>query len=259
MIKLLSWNVNGIRAVAKKGALQWLAQYKPDVLAMQETKAWPEQLDAELLAPAGYYSFFVTAQKKGYSGCAMYVKKKPQALAILGDEDFDNEGRVQIAHFKGFTLVNCYFPNAQELGRRLKYKLAFCRAIHKKVDELSAEGKPVILCGDYNIAHKPIDLARPKDNEKNSGYLPEERAWMDTFLASGYVDTFRHFCAEPEHFSWWSYRYGVRERNIGWRIDYHCINKMCTGVLKSASILPEVMGSDHCPVEVVLNLPKTAL
>jgi exodeoxyribonuclease-3 len=127
------------------------------------------------------------------------------------------------------------------------------------MDELSAEGKPVVLCGDYNIAHKPIDLARPKDNEKNSGYLPEERAWMDTFLASGYVDTFRHFCAEPEHFSWWSYRYGVRQRNIGWRIDYHCINKMCTGVLKSASILPEVMGSDHCPVEVVLNLPKTAL
>lgn len=251
--RIISWNVNGIRAAEKKGLFQWLKESNPDVLCIQETKAQPDQLD-ETFYPEGYHVHFMSAEKKGYSGVAVYSKEEPLSVENLGIEDFDSEGRTIIAHFKNFTVVNCYFPNSQAEGARLDYKTGFNNAILVKCDELVNSGKNVILCGDYNVAHKPIDLANPKRNEKNPGYLPEEREWMTLFLDAGYVDTFRQFNKEPEQYTWWSYRMNARAKNIGWRIDYHCVNQAFMPRVKDSIILPEVMGSDHCPVEITVEV-----
>ena len=173
----------------------------------------------------------------------------------MGTEQFDAEGRTLVADFKDFTLIAAYFPNSQDFGKRLDYKLAFCDAMLRLCDSLVKQGRRLLLCGDYNIAHTPIDLARPKENEDSPGYLPEERAWMDTFTAAGYVDTFRHFNpGATGHYSWWSYRTGARERNVGWRIDYHCVDKAFLPQVQSSVIRPDVMGSDHCPIEINLKL-----
>ena len=255
-MKIISWNVNGIRAVEKKGFIDWLTQTDADVVCIQETKANPSQLSEELLAPptlAGgkYVSFFSSAKKAGYSGTAIFAKTQPDSFEILGDERFDDEGRVCIAKFGKLAVISAYFPNSQDAGARLDYKLAFCEAILKKCDSLVSEGFDIVLNGDYNIAHKPIDLANPKANEGNAGYLPEERAWMDTFTQAGYVDTFRHFCAEPKMYTWWSYRFHAREKNIGWRIDYQCVNPGFLPKVKGSEILNQVTGSDHCPIQLI--------
>ena len=250
---LVSWNVNGIRAAVKKGFLEFLAKASPDVVCVQETKAWPEQLGPEILEPAGYRTWWATAEKKGYSGTAIFSKVDPASVEALGVEEFDAEGRVQVADMGAFHLVNCYFPNSQEAGARLDYKLRFCDAIRARCEALRSEGKHVVLCGDYNIAHKPIDLKNPKQNEKNPGYLPEERAWMDEFTDAGWVDTFRMFTADAGHYSWWSYRFQARARDIGWRIDYHCVNPEFTDRVRKAEIWKDVMGSDHCPVTVEVD------
>jgi exodeoxyribonuclease-3 len=255
-MRIVSWNVNGIRAAEKKGFLDWLKVDSPDIVCLQETKARPEQLSPELIQPLGkndfhYSSYWASAKKAGYSGVAIYSKAEPLNVEFLGSEDFDNEGRVLAAHYDDFVVISAYFPNSQEAGARLPYKLAFCDAILSYCDNLVAKGKNIILSGDYNIAHTPIDLARPKENEGNAGYLPEERAWMDHFLDAGYIDTFRHFHpGEEKHYSWWSYRANSRERNVGWRLDYHCVNKGFISKIKQARIRPEVMGADHCPVEI---------
>ena len=261
-MKIISWNVNGIRAVEKKGFKEWLLASGADVVCIQETKANPSQLSPELLEPctlgtegAGasglkYKSWFYSAKKAGYSGTAIYSRVEPDSVENMGDDRFDDEGRVTIAKFGKLAVISAYFPNSQDAGARLDYKLAFCDAMLKKCDALVAEGFDIVLCGDYNIAHKPIDLANPKANEGNAGYLPEERAWMDTFTAAGYVDTFRHFCAEPKMYTWWSYRFHAREKNIGWRIDYQCVNPSFIGHVKSSIILADVLGSDHCPIMV---------
>ena len=257
-MNIISWNVNGIRAVEKKGFIEWLLNCGADVVCIQETKANPSQLSEELLAPksadgsVSYESYFSSAKKAGYSGTAIYTRTKPDAVEILGDERFDDEGRVIIAKYGKLAVISAYFPNSQDAGARLDYKLAFCEAILKKCDSLKTEGFNIVLCGDYNIAHKPIDLANPKSNEKNPGYLPEERAWMDVFTASGYTDTFRHFCKEPAQYTWWSYRFHAREKNIGWRIDYQCVNDDFIGNVCSSKILSNIEGSDHCPVEISL-------
>jgi exodeoxyribonuclease-3 len=255
MKTIYSWNVNGIRACAKKGALEWLESTSPDILALQETKAEASQLDSSILEPKGYKSYFFSAEKKGYSGVALYTKHEPNSIEPLGIEEFDSEGRVLIASFDEFTLLNCYFPNSQEAGARLAYKLAFCDAILKKCDELVNSGKNIILCGDYNIAHREIDLKNPKSNQKNPGFLPEEREWMSKFLDSGYRDVFREeHEGEEGHYTWWSYRFSARAKNVGWRIDYTCVNDaLKDGVIKS-SIHSEVLGSDHCPVSIKLEL-----
>jgi exodeoxyribonuclease-3 len=204
---------------------------------------------------APYYSYWACAQKKGYSGVAIYCKTEPLDVRFMGKSDFDNEGRTLVADYNDFTLIAAYFPNSQDAGKRLDYKLAFCDAILRLCNSLVKKGRHVLLCGDYNIAHTPIDLARPKENEGNAGYLPEERAWMDKFTQAGYVDTFRHFHpGETGQYSWWSYRAGSRSRNIGWRIDYHCVDSGFLSKVKTSVILPDVMGSDHCPVEIELNL-----
>ena len=258
MKSVVSWNVNGVRAAEKKGFLSWLKEERPDILCLQETKAEKKQLSRELAAPefeggARYKTWWFSAEKKGYSGTALFSREEPLAVEPLGVHDFDVEGRAAIAHFDGLSVISAYFPNSQEGGARLSYKLEFCACIKEYCDSLVAKGRDVILCGDYNIAHKPIDLANPQANEKNPGYLPEERAWMDSFVAAGYVDTFRTFCAEPGMYSWWSYRFNAREKNIGWRIDYHCVNPQLMPKVESSCILSGVYGSDHCPVKLILK------
>ncbi|MDR0908525.1 MAG: exodeoxyribonuclease III [Spirochaetaceae bacterium] len=261
-MRLLSWNVNGIRSVEKKGFLGWLASDSPDVLCIQETKASPEQLSEAILqacdgSSQNYYSFWASAKRKGYSGVAIFSKTEPLSISPMGIAEFDDEGRVLIADYSnapggGFILINAYFPNSQEAGKRLDYKLRFCDAMMELCTGLVAQGKNIVLCGDYNIAHTEIDLAHPKQNEGNPGYLPEERAWMDTWIEAGFVDTFRSFYpGEKGHYSWWSYRaFGARDRNVGWRLDYWTVNKDFMPQVKKASICTEVMGSDHCPVEL---------
>ena len=253
MQDLVSWNVNGIRALQKKGFLDWLEESAPDILCVQETKARPEQLGEALLEPAGYRSLWFSAERKGYSGVAAFVRREPEDMAPLGTPEFDREGRTMILRYPEFTLFNCYFPNSQPEGARLEYKLAYCDAVFEACRERVARGENVIVCGDFNIAHKPIDLARPKANEKNPGYLPEERAWMDRFLGGGYVDAFRMFCSEPGRYTWWSYRARARAKNIGWRIDYHCVNEGFRGQIRAAEILDRVTGSDHCPVRLLVE------
>jgi len=254
MKSIISWNVNGIRAVEKKGFIDWVKETSPDVLAIQETKAQPEQLSGELLNIDGYKSFFMSAVKKGYSGTAIYSKEEPESVENLGVEEFDNEGRTIIAHYKKFSVINCYFPNSQKEGARLDYKIGFNNAILAKCDELVAAGKNIVLCGDYNVAHTPIDLKNPKTNEKNPGYLPEEREWMTKYLKAGYSDVFREqHKGEEGHYSWWSYRFKARDRNIGWRIDYLCVNNSFVAKCGEAKILSDVLGSDHCPVSLKLK------
>ncbi|MBD3392396.1 MAG: exodeoxyribonuclease III [Chitinivibrionales bacterium] len=254
MVTIASWNVNGIRAASGKGMLDWLAAYGPDILCVQETKAHPEQLTNAVHAPRGYASLWESAEKRGYSGVAAYVKKQPLRVKNLGVAEFDREGRTQILEYDAFTLVNAYFPNSQDAGARLGYKLDFCAAMLKKCRAIRKNGKNLVICGDFNIAHTEIDLANPKQNEKNAGYLPEERAWMTRFLKAGYTDTFRMFTREGGHYTWWSYRFHARAKGIGWRIDYFCVNSEFAGAIRESTILKDVTGSDHCPIVLKLNV-----
>lgn len=252
--KLVSWNVNGIRAAERSGFSKWFENEKADVVCLQEIKARPEQLDGFLINPLGYHSVWNPAEKPGYSGTVIYTKFEPLEVKLgLGDSEIDSEGRVITAQFKEFTLVNAYFPNSQREGVRLPFKLKFCEKMLKHLNKITKAGQNVLLCGDYNIAHRAIDLKNPKSNEKNAGFLPEERSWMDSFLESGYIDTFRNFNPNPGHYTWWSYRPGVRERNIGWRIDYFCANEDFRDRLKDVTHESQVMGSDHCPVSLRLH------
>lgn len=247
---ITSWNVNGIRAVEKKGLIEFLKSDKPDIFCVQETKANPEQLTQSLLSPLGYTTYWNSAEKKGYSGTAIF-SKIPLKVQEMNITRFDNEGRVLIAEVtiasNPFILINAYFPNSQNDGQRLEYKLDFCNEILLLCNSIT---KPLLLCGDYNIAHNPIDLARPKENENSPGYLPEERKWMTKFLDAGYIDTFRYFNQEPHTYTWWSYRAGSRERNVGWRIDYFCTNKKASPFIKKCIHQTDVFGSDHCPVSI---------
>ncbi|MCV6608520.1 MAG: exodeoxyribonuclease III [Campylobacterales bacterium] len=248
-MKIISWNVNGIRAVEKKGFIDWVKESGADVIGIQETKAQEEQLSEELLNIEGYKSYFKSAVKKGYSGVCFYTKQEPLKIEDLGVKEFDDEGRVIIAHYDKCSVVNCYFPNSQAEGARLDYKLRFCEAILEKCDSLVKEGKNIVLCGDYNIAHTAIDLKNPKTNEKNPGYLPQEREWMSKFLSAGYSDVFREAHKDEEgHYTWWSYRFSARSKNVGWRIDYLCVNEGFKEGVSNPTILKDVMGSDHCPV-----------
>jgi exodeoxyribonuclease-3 len=255
--RIFSWNVNGVRSAAGKGLFEWLEAESPDILCLQETKAQPEQLPKEFFSAAGgaYKAYWASAKRKGYSGTAIYCKKEPRSISFLGEGEYDDEGRTLIADFGSFVLITAYFPNSQEAGSRIAYKLGFCDAVLKRCDKLVKAGRHVVVNGDFNIAHKPIDLANPKANEGNPGYLPEERAWMDKYTSSGYVDTFRHFDKEPGRYTWWTVRVKTaRENNIGWRLDYHCVDEGLMGAVKSSLIHPAVTGSDHCPVSLELDL-----
>jgi exodeoxyribonuclease III len=254
-IKILSWNVNGIRAIYKKGFLGWLKKENPDILCLQETKAHEEQLPEDLINVEGYHSYFCSAERKGYSGVALYSKEEPVNVKKgLGIKKFDNEGRILIAEYPGFTLLNIYYPNGKASAERLQYKMDFYDAFLKYVNKLKKAGVKLIICGDVNTAHKEIDIARPKENSTVSGFLPEERAWIDKFLSKGYYDTFRMFNQEPDNYTWWDMVTRARERNVGWRIDYFFVSDNAKKDIKDAFILPDVMGSDHCPIGIIRTI-----
>jgi len=254
-MKLLSWNVNGIRAADKKGLFNWFKKESPDILCLQEIKASPEQVPLHLRNTPGYHIFWNPAEHKGYSGVVTYTKTKPISVKTgFGIDKFDKEGRILITEYRLFTLFNIYFPNGKQGPERLDYKLKFYDTFLSYADNLKAKGKNIIVCGDFNTAHKEIDLARPKENEKISGFLPIERAWIDTFIDHGYVDTFRYFNKEPNQYTWWDMKTNARERNVGWRIDYFFVNKEFMPRVKKAFILQDVMGSDHCPVGIEIKI-----
>ena len=249
------WNVNGIRAVARKGLLPWQQLPRADIFCLQETKAHVEQLDPEVGEPTGWHAYYSCSQRRGYSGVAIISRERPDEIVEgLGVKKLDQEGRVLRARFGNLLVVSAYFPKSQPEGPRLEYKLAFCKGILRFLRKQVDTGLDVLLMGDYNIAHEPIDLARPKENSGNPGFLPEERSWMTRFLNSGFHDVFRE--RNPTlagAYSWWSYRFGVREKNIGWRIDYATVNTALVGRVAAAAIHPRITGSDHCPISVRLK------
>lgn len=248
-MKLISWNVNGIRAAQKKGFIEWLQKEQPDIIGIQEIKAMEDQLDQELLAPHGYHAYFNPAQRKGYSGTAIYTKTQPHEITNgFGIPEFDNEGRVQAADYGDFTFFNIYFPNGKARQERLEYKLDFYDAALEHFDKLVKQGKKLIITGDYNTAHKEIDLARPKENETISGFLEVERKWLDKLVEHGYIDCFRQFTPESQNYTWWSMRSGARPRNVGWRIDYFFCSQNARSLIKNCYHMTDVMGSDHCPI-----------
>jgi exodeoxyribonuclease III len=250
-MKIVSWNVNGIRAVYKKGAWDYFKRVNADIFVIQETKAEAEQLPDDLRNPDGYFSYFDHSKgRKGYSGVAIFSKIKPNKIIdALGSPDHDKEGRFLAAFYENFVLINTYFPNGGGGPERLKYKLEFYDEFFKFIEKLKKEGKNVIFTGDINTAHTEIDLARPKENEKNTGFLPIERSWIDQLIENGWVDTFRNFHKdETGHYTYWDMKTFARERNVGWRIDYFFVNKEFLPNIKKSEIDPEVLGSDHCPI-----------
>ncbi|WP_102400427.1 exodeoxyribonuclease III [Haloimpatiens massiliensis] len=252
-MKIYSWNVNGLRAIMKKNFLEFIQGYNPDILCIQETKLQEKDLNENLKNIEGYHSYFSFAEKKGYSGVATYTKVKPISVKHgIGIEEFDSEGRILITEFQEFTLLNIYFPNGQMNEERLDYKMRFYDAILDYCNEEVSSGKKLIVCGDYNTAHTPMDIKNAKANEKTSGFLPIERAWIDKFISNGYTDTFRYLNPKEVKYSWWSYRFKARERNTGWRIDYHFVSNNFINNIKNAEILNEVIGSDHCPITIEL-------
>lgn len=249
-MKLLSWNVNGIRACLKKGFLDVVKNHDPDIFCIQETKAHPDQVDLDL---RGYHHYWNSADKKGYSGTAIFTKKKPLSVTNgLGISHHDTEGRVITAEFPKFYFVTVYTPNAQHGLKRIDYRMQWDKDFLAHIKKLE-EKKPVIFCGDLNVAHKEMDLANPDMNRNNPGFSDQERARFDTIIRSGFIDTFRQFNKEPDNYTWWTYRFKCRQRNVGWRIDYFLTSPKLLKNLKNAYILADIMGSDHCPVGLELK------
>lgn len=254
-IKIISWNVAGLRAIWKKDFPNWFKKESPDILCLQETKVMPDQIDDEVKKFNGYWSEFYAAERKGYSGVAVYSKKPPlSSRAGFGNPYYDNEGRVIQTDFPEFTLYNVYFPNGGRGPERVKYKLDFYDELFFRVEKQRRKQKNIIVCGDYNTAHKEIDLARPKENQTHTGFLPEERAWIDTVVNLGYVDVFREYNQEPGQYTYWDNVTFARERNVGWRIDYFFVSKELRPFVKDAKIHMDIMGSDHCPIELNLTI-----
>ncbi len=253
-MRIISWNVNGLRAVIRGGFWDWLNAAQPDVLCLQETRIQPEQLTPEMLEPAGYHTAWNAGERKGYSGVATFSRQPPLAVAYgFGQPYFDVEGRVLITEYPGFSLLNVYFPNGQRGQERVAYKLDFYDALLGYCEGLRAAGQSLVVCGDYNTAPHPIDLARPKENVKNSGFLPEEREAFARWMERGWVDAFRALHPDAVAYTWWNQRFGARERNIGWRIDMFLVTPELLPRVSGARVLSEVMGSDHCPVELTID------
>ncbi len=253
MKKFISWNVNGLRACVQKGFCEYFTDVSADVFCIQETKLQEGQIElSEVLD--GYYEFWNYANRKGYSGVAMFTKEKPVSVTYgMGIPKHDEEGRLITAEFDDYYLVTCYTPNSQSELKRLDYRLEWEKAFRDYLKDLEKE-KPVIICGDLNVAHREIDLKNPKTNRRNAGFTDEERAEMTNLLNEGYIDTYRYFYPDAEgEYSWWSYRFRAREKNAGWRIDYFIVSNKLKSRLKSASIHQEIFGSDHCPVELIID------
>lgn len=251
--KFASWNVNGIRAASNNGLVEFLEKYDFDAVLLQEIKADKKQIP-EALHHYGYFVEVFSSKKKGYSGTmSMFKEKSVSVRNGMGERDFDAEGRVQVLDYRDFYLLNTYFPNSQRGLTRLDYKIEFDKKFLRFCENLRKE-KPLVICGDFNVAHEDIDIARPNDNRKNAGFTQEERDWMTKFISMGYVDTFRMFRSEGEHYTWWTYRFNARERNIGWRIDYFIVSEELKNKVKNAGIMSEVTGSDHAPVFLELDI-----
>jgi exodeoxyribonuclease-3 len=253
-VRLISWNVNGLRAVYKRNFLDWLLGENAAVVCLQETKAAEEQLPDALKSMKNYHAYFSSAEKKGYSGVALYTREKPKRIyETWGDRRFEGEGRMLAADYGDFILFNVYFPNGKASPERLRYKMDFYASFLDHLRTLKKKGARIVVCGDVNTAHREMDLARPKENEKVSGFLPAERAWIDEWIAAGFVDAFRMFEPGPGHYTWWDLKSGARARNVGWRIDYFFVSESLKPFVRSSSILKDVTGSDHCPVDLELD------
>ena len=251
-MKIISWNVNGIRAVIKKGFYDFVDEYKPDILCLQETKAHPEQVNIRLNQYP--YQFWNSAEKKGYSGTAIFSKKEPLSVKNnIGIDKHDNEGRVIAVEFEDYFLVTVYTPNSKRELLRLEYRVQEWDVDFLKYLKKLEEEKPVIFCGDLNVAHKEIDLKNPKTNKRNAGFTNEERLGFNNYIESGFIDTFREFEKGEGHYTWWSYMFNSRAKNVGWRIDYFCISQILRSKLAKSYILKDVMGSDHAPVAIEIN------
>lgn len=261
-MKILSWNVNGIRAIYKKGFLDWLKKSRADIVCLQETKGQKEQFPFDLTQPKNYHSYFNSAARKGYGGVAIYTKEKPSKIEFnLGLKRFDQEGRLLELEFPNFTLINLYLPHGGRKKENYSYKLEVYERMIKYLRKIPAKGwsasggrrKKILLIGDFNVAHQEIDLARPKDNVKNTMFTPKERKQIDRIIKLGFIDSFRKFHEKGGNYTWWPYFRNCRERNLGWRIDYAFTSKSLTPKLKKAFILPKVKGSDHCPIGIQLK------
>ena len=254
-MRIVSYNVNGIRSAISKGFFEWLENDSPDVLCLQETKAQPDQIDTMTFQSLGYtHSILNSAQKKGYSGVGIFSKTPPDFFSIgMGDERFDHEGRVIRADFGDVTVVCVYIPSGTMGDVRQAVKMEFLEAFTNYLLELKKQREHLVVCGDFNICHKPIDINHPERHTKSSGFLPEEREWFDQLIGHRFVDSFRHFSQEPEQYSWWSFRSNAKAKNLGWRIDYHIVTEELKERLKQATIHPDISFSDHCPVSVELH------
>ncbi len=247
-MKIITYNVNGLRAAVTKGLPDWIKAEQPDVLCIQETKLQPEQFPAEAFEGLGYNVYLYSAQKKGYSGVAILTKKEPDHVEYgMGMEQYDNEGRFIRADFGDLSIVSVYHPSGTSGDERQDFKMVWLEDFQRYVENLKQSRRKLILCGDYNICHEPIDIHDPKGNAKNSGFLPEEREWMSRFLDAGYIDTFRYLHPDKQQYTWWSYRFNSRSKNKGWRIDYCMVTELMKPMIKEAYILNEAVHSDHCP------------
>ena len=256
-LRVLSWNVNGLRSCGRKGFRAWLDGSDAGIVGVQEVRARADELPQELARPEGWHAHVVSAARPGYSGAALFARLAPDSIDVsLGETRFDAEGRLQLARFGRLVVANVYFPNGSGKDRsndRVPFKLDFYRALFERLERLRRAGRRVLVMGDFNTAHREIDLARPRANEKTSGFLPEERAELERWLRAGWVDTFRAFEPGPDHYTWWSQRFGVRGRNVGWRIDYVLASPSAMPFVRHAFLQPHVQGSDHCPVGVDLD------
>lgn len=252
-MKITTWNVNGIRAVVNKNGFDWVDEYDPDVLCLQEIKAKPEQIPEDLRAKQGYKVVWNSAERPGYSGTAVFYKKVPEEINIgLGFPKYDVEGRVIRLKYPDFFLYNVYFPNGGEENKRVPFKLEFYSRLLEVCDKHHARGEKVVITGDFNTAHNEIDLAHPKANEGNTGFLPEERKWIDKYLEHGLKDAYRELYPDKVAYTWWTFRMHAREKNVGWRLDYFLVSDSLMPKVKDVIIHDEIMGSDHCPVSLIL-------
>jgi len=253
-MKIITYNVNGIRAAMKKGFVDWLKEEDPDVVCLQEVKALEEQADLEEIKSLGYEIYWNAAEKKGYSGVAIFTRIKPESVAVgLGVEKHDREGRLHKLNFGSFSLINSYFPSGSSGDERQAFKYEYLDDFYAYIEEVKKTEPNLVICGDVNICHTDIDIHNPKTNQNTSGFLPEERAWVTKFLESGFVDCFRQFDESPDHYTWWSYRAAARQRNKGWRIDYFFASESLKNQLQDCKILPEAKHSDHCPIRLEIE------
>ncbi len=252
-MKIITYNVNGIRAAMSKGFVDWVKAAQPDVICLQEIKASPEQVGVFEFEELGYHHYWYPAQKKGYSGVAIFSKTKPNHVEYgCGIKAYDDEGRILRADFDEVSIMSVYHPSGSSGEERQAFKMKWLADYHNYINNLKKEKTNLILCGDFNICHKAIDIHNPKSNANTSGFLPEEREWMEQFINSGFIDSFRYFNQDPHHYTWWSYRAGARGKNLGWRIDYNLVSENIKNKLKGSVILPQAMHSDHCPVVLEL-------